>query len=184
MPGPLIDEDLGPKLHKFLADLGLGSRREMERWITAGRVEVNGRAAVLGERVTDSDRVLVDGKRVDKQRTAASRVIVLNKLAGVVCTRRDEAGRKTVFDSLPKLSHGRWIAIGRLDIQTTGLLLLTTDGALAHRMMHPSTGLDREYAVRVNGEISEADQAASGGWRGGRRRAARVLRHSLLRRLG
>ena len=150
------EDTAGPKLHKFLADLGLGSRREMERWITAGRVKVNGRPAVLGERLETSDRVTVDGRRVDKRGTAPTRVLVLNKRAGVICSRRDEAGRPCVFDDLPRLKQGRWITIGRLDIQTTGLLLVTTDGELANRMMHPRTGLDREYAVRVNGEIPDA----------------------------
>lgn len=148
--------DAGPKLHKFLADLGLGSRREMERWISAGRVQVNGRVATLGDRLAETDHVSVDGKRVDKMPTAPTRVLVLNKPTGLVCSRRDEAGRASVFDDLPRLKQGRWISIGRLDIQTSGLLLFTTDGNLANRMMRPSTGLDREYAVRVGSEISQA----------------------------
>lgn len=155
-----MDTPAGPKLHKLLADLGLGSRREMERWIAAGRVQVNGRAAVVGERVAETDHVSVDGARVGAARmgktAARTRVLVLNKLAGVVCSRRDDAGRVTVFDDLPALKAGRWISVGRLDVQTTGLLVMTTDGNLAHRMMHPGTGLDREYAVRVNARLDDS----------------------------
>ena len=137
------------KLQKVLAGRGLGSRREVEGWIAAGRVTVNGKTAHLGQRVVEGDIIALDGRKLAARSAEPSRVLVLNKAAGVICTRRDPQGRRSVFEGLPTLRAGRWIAIGRLDIQTTGLLLLTTDGALAHRMMHPSTGLDREYAVRV-----------------------------------
>ena len=137
------------KLQKVLAGRGLGSRREVEGWIAAGRVTVNGKTAHLGQRVVEGDIIALDGRKLAARSGEPSRVLVLNKAAGVICTRRDPQGRRSVFEGLPTLRAGRWIAIGRLDIQTTGLLLLTTDGALAHRMMHPSTGLDREYAVRV-----------------------------------
>ena len=144
------------KLQKVLADQGFGSRRELERWIAAGRVTVNGETAHLGQRVGEADVIALDGRKLSLPRTSdPSRVLVLNKAAGVVCSRRDPEGRRSVFDGLPSLRRGRWIAVGRLDIQTTGLLLLTNDGALAHRMMHPSTGLDREYAVRVDGRLDD-----------------------------
>ena len=145
----------GDKIQKTLATLGLGSRREIESWIKVGRVIVNGEAAHIGQRITERDRVEVDGKRVQLHGGSAPQVIILNKTAGVVCSRRDPEGRRTVFEDLPELRKGRWISIGRLDMQTTGLLLLTTDGELANRMMHPSTGLDREYAVRVNGRLDD-----------------------------
>ena len=162
-PGPTNEPEDDPapasgpseKLHKALAAAGLGSRREIERWIAAGRVSVNGEPAHVGQRVAASDRLEVDGKRVKHQGAAATEVLVLNKAAGVVCTRHDPEGRTTVFDDLPKLHSGRWVSVGRLDIQTSGLLVLTSDGALAHKMMHPSTGLDREYAVRVNGKLED-----------------------------
>ncbi len=154
-------EPLGDKLQKVLAEAGLGSRREMERWIKNGRVVVNGEPAHLGQRVGPDARIAVDGKSL-KPRTrkgveqgAAPRVLLYNKPVGEVCTRKDPEGRKTIFDNLPELGSGRWISIGRLDIATGGLLLLSTDGTLANRMMHPSTGLDREYAVRVNGMLSD-----------------------------
>jgi len=148
------------KLQKVLADLGLGSRRELERWIEAGRVMVAGTPAHIGQRVGPDDEILVDGRPARRRRTAEvpARVLLYNKPVGEVCTRSDPEGRPTVFEHLPAASGGRWISIGRLDIATSGLLLLTNDGALANRMMHPSTGLDREYAVRVNGVLTEAQR--------------------------
>ncbi|MXY05448.1 MAG: rRNA pseudouridine synthase, partial [Gammaproteobacteria bacterium] len=138
-----------PRLQKALAEMGHGSRRQVEQWIADGRVFVNGEPARLGQRVEPGDAIALDGKPLSGHRPGTSRVLVLNKPEGLVCTRRDPEGRRTVFDGLPRLRQGRWIAVGRLDIATTGLLVLTNDGALAHRMMHPSTGLDREYAVRA-----------------------------------
>lgn len=132
----------------------------MEQWIAAGRVTVNDAPAHTGQRVRYADVLAVDGRPVARQPASGCRVLVLNKRAGVICTRRDPEGRPTVFDALPPLKQGRWISIGRLDVQTSGLLLITNDGALAHRMMHPSTGLDREYAVRVGGQLSD-DQIAA-----------------------
>ena len=158
-PAPLA---ASVKLQKFLADEGLGSRRELERWISAGRIEVNGAKATLGDRVLGNERIVVDGKPlVGRARSNAShpRVLLLNKPEGVICTRRDPEGRKTVFADLPRLRAGRWISIGRLDVATTGLLLMCNDGELAHRMMHPSTGLDREYAVRTD-VVLEDEQLA------------------------
>ena len=146
---------MSEKLQKALADRGLGSRREMERWIQAGRVAVNGERATIGARVEASDRIVVDGQPVADASSTHCRVLVLNKPEGVIVTRRDPKGRASIFDDLPRLAGGRWITVGRLDINTGGLLLLTNSGALANRLMHPSTGIDREYAVRVNGLLED-----------------------------
>lgn len=145
------------KLHKVLARSGVGSRREMERWISAGRVAVNGQVATLGDRISESDTVKVDGEDVNLifDRQAQRRVLVYNKPVGEICTRHDPEGRPTVFRHLPPLKEGRWIAIGRLDINTSGLLLFTTDGELANALMHPSAQIDREYAVRVLGNVDD-----------------------------
>lgn len=148
------------KLQKVLAGLGLGSRRQIEGWIEAGRVTVNGELATLGQRVLVDDRIRLDGSLVRRGQAPEARVLLLNKADGVVCSRRDPDGRPTCFDGLPKLTTGRWINVGRLDINTTGVLLLTNDGALAHRLAHPSTGLDREYAVRVNRKLNEVELEA------------------------
>jgi 23S rRNA pseudouridine2605 synthase len=147
---------MSEKLQKILAQAGIGSRREMERWIEQGRVKLNGETAKLGERATSHDEILVDGKKIEHGGRAARRVLVYNKPEGEVCTRNDPEGRPTVFDNLPKLKGERWIAVGRLDINTSGLLLFTTDGELANKLMHPSTNtVDREYAVRVAGEVTD-----------------------------
>jgi 23S rRNA pseudouridine2605 synthase len=145
----------GEKLQKVLARTGLGSRREMERWIEAGRVSVNGKVAGLGDRVTDRARVSVDGKPLDRAPAKETRCILYHKPTGEVCTRSDPQGRRTVFARLPKLRSGRWISIGRLDYNTSGLLLFTTDGELANALMHPSANIEREYMVRVMGEVDE-----------------------------
>jgi 23S rRNA pseudouridine2605 synthase len=147
------------KIHKVLAATGMGSRREIESWISAGRVAVNGEPAHVGQRVEPSDRIEVDGVAINLRGQPAPEIIILNKSGGVVCSRKDEEGRPTIFDDLPRLKRGRWISIGRLDLQTTGLLLLTNDGTLANKMMHPSTGLDREYAVRINARLEEDELA-------------------------
>ena len=148
----------GARLHKALADLGLGSRREIEGWIEAGRVTVNGRRAVLGQRLAHGDRVAVDGKpvRLPDAEPAAIRVIAYNKPEGEICSRRDPEGRPTVFAALPRLRDGRWIIVGRLDLNTTGLLLATDSGELANRLMHPGSSIEREYLVRVLGEVDPA----------------------------
>jgi len=143
------------KIHKVLAATGMGSRREIESWIDDGRIAVNGEPAHVGQRVTSDDRIEVDGVAIDLRNRPVPEIIILNKAAGFVSSRKDEEGRPTIFDDLPRLKRGRWISVGRLDLQTTGLLLLTNDGTLANRMMHPSTGLDREYAVRINARLSE-----------------------------
>ncbi|WP_106477523.1 23S rRNA pseudouridine(2605) synthase RluB [Phytohalomonas tamaricis] len=142
------------KLQKVLARAGLGSRREMETAIVAGRVTVNGDVAKLGDRVAVTDNVQFEGRQVvlKDNEAIARRVIMYNKPEGELCTRKDPEGRRTVFERLPRLKGERWIAIGRLDINTSGLLLFTTDGELANRLMHPSMQIEREYAVRVMGE--------------------------------
>ncbi len=150
------------KLQKVLARAGLGSRREMETAIAAGRVQVNGQVATLGDRIETRDRVLFDNRPVTLRAAeeVPRRVIMYNKPEGELCTRKDPEGRRTVFDRLPRLKGERWIAIGRLDINTSGLLLFTTDGELANRLMHPSTQVEREYAVRVMGEVSKEQVVA------------------------
>jgi len=146
---------MSEKLQKILAQAGIGSRREMERWIEQGRVHLNGELAKLGERAGADDEIKVDGRKVDHAAEAPRRVLVYNKPEGEVCTRNDPDGRPTVFDNLPRIKGERWIAVGRLDINTAGLLLFTTDGELANKLMHPSTNtVDREYAVRVAGEVT------------------------------
>ena len=149
---------MSEKLQKVLARAGFGSRRELEVWISQGRVRVNGRIAMLGDRVSVDDKVVVDGKKLAPQiKTQNSRrVLLYNKPEGEISSRSDPKRRSTVYDRLPPLRHGRWVAVGRLDINTSGLLLFTTDGELANRLMHPSSNIEREYAVRVMGEVSDA----------------------------
>ncbi len=144
------------RLQKVLATAGVGSRRQVEDWIREGRVSVNGVPAELGMKVTAADRVEVDGRRIhlEKRLEQSPRILAYNKPEGVVTTRHDPEGRATVFDDLPDLSRGRWIAVGRLDINTSGLLLFTNDGALADRLMHPSSEISREYACRVLGDVT------------------------------
>ena len=144
----------GEKLQKVLARAGLGSRREMERWIERGRVAIEGKAACLGDRVHRGQRVEVDGKALETEQTA-TRCLLYHKPGGEICSRRDPDGRRTVFDRLPRLKSGRWIAVGRLDYHTSGLLIFTTDGELANRLMHPGAQIEREYLVRVRGEVSD-----------------------------
>jgi 23S rRNA pseudouridine2605 synthase len=144
------------RLQKVMASAGLGSRRALEKQIDAGAIEVNGKVAELGCVVSKGDTVsLLDQRWRVVSRPAQQRSLIYNKPEGEVTTRSDPQGRPTVFDRLPSLRHGRWIAVGRLDINTTGLLLLTTDGQLAHAMMHPSSNVDREYACRIRGKASE-----------------------------
>ena len=152
-------EDDSQKLQKVIAASGRGSRRQIENWIADGRVSVNGQVAHLGQRVSAKDEIIVDGAVVETATASAPQVLMLNKAAGLVCSRRDPEGRGTIFDQLPRLQDSRWVTVGRLDINTTGLLLVTNDGSLAHRMMHPSTGLDREYAVRVNKKLDDDEIA-------------------------
>lgn len=145
---------MSEKLQKVLAAHGLGSRREMERWISDGRVSVNGNTAELGARVEEGVQIRVDGHLVCTTGAPnVCRVLMYNKPEGEICSRNDPDGRTTVFERLPHITNGRWIAVGRLDINTCGLLLFTNDGELANRLMHPRCEVEREYAVRVFGEV-------------------------------
>lgn len=147
---------MSEKLHKLLANAGYGSRREMERWIEAGRLIINGKIAVTADRVSEGDKVKLDGRYIDfKFTTSKPRVLMYHKPEGEICTRHDPEGRANVFAKLPKLKTARWIAVGRLDINTSGLLLFTTDGMLANKLMHPSAEIEREYAVRVLGDVTD-----------------------------
>ena len=145
------------RIQKLLAETGLCSRREAERWIADQRITVNGQTAKLGDRAGRSDDIRCDGRVVKLAESGRlTRILAYNKPIGEVCSRNDPDGRKTVFDHLPKTKGERWVNVGRLDINTSGLLLFTTDGELANKLMHPSTGVDREYAVRIRGEVDEA----------------------------
>ena len=138
----------------MLAGAGLGSRREMEQWIAAGRVSVNGEPAGVGTRVGAGDRVQVDGRPVRLRHGAAARVLLYHKPTGEIVSRDDPEGRPEVFDKLPRLRGAKWVAVGRLDFNTSGLLIFTTSGELANRLMHPRHRIEREYAVRVLGELT------------------------------
>lgn len=142
------------KLQKILANAGIASRRQVEAMIEAGRVSVNGEIVELGKRALLTDKIRIDGKLLRLNPSKKTRVLIYNKPIGEVCTRSDEEGRPTVFERLPILRDSRWVSIGRLDINTTGLLLFTNDGELANELMHPRNVVEREYAVRVYGEVS------------------------------
>lgn len=146
------------KLQKILARSGYGSRRELESMIAEGRIRVDDHIATLGERVTASSVISIDGHKatVRNEDEMPCRVLVYHKPEGELVTRKDPEGRATVYERMPFIANGRWIAVGRLDINTSGMLLMTTDGELANRLMHPSYEVEREYAVRVFGEASEA----------------------------
>ena len=149
---------MSEKLQKVLARSGVGSRREMEEYISAGRVTVDGKVAGLGDRINANQQVRVDGHpvKIAAEAEQVCRVIAYHKPEGEICSRIDPEGRPTVFDRLPKIKDSRWIAIGRLDINTSGLLLFTTDGEMANRLMHPKFEVEREYAVRVFGDVNDA----------------------------
>ncbi len=160
MGSKILSGDFSPgaseKLHKVLAERGLGSRRQMEQWIQAGRVIVDGETAHIGQRVSRDATIEVDGKRLrEPSASDIPRILVMNKRVGEIVSRKDPQGRPSIFSHLPVLKQGRWISVGRLDINTSGLLLLTNNGLLAHRLMHPSSTIDREYAVRIIGELSD-----------------------------
>ncbi|WP_062309980.1 pseudouridine synthase [Polynucleobacter sinensis] len=155
-----IDDEDTVKLHKVLADVGMGSRRDMEDLIIQGRVSVNGLPAHIGQRIGPTDQVRINGKQVHRKiQTKPPRVIMYHKPSGEIVSQSDPEGRPTVFDRLPKPRQGRWIAVGRLDFNTEGLLLFTTSGELANRLMHPRYGIEREYAVRILGELSQENMA-------------------------
>lgn len=139
------------RLQKLLASAGHGSRRQIEQWIREQRVTVGGRIAQLGDRAEPGADVRLDGRPLKSSEAEERAVLIYHKPAGEMTTRKDPAGRPTVFERLPPPPSGRWVVIGRLDVNTTGLLLFTTDGALAHRLMHPSAQMEREYLVRVHG---------------------------------
>ncbi len=146
----------GERLQKVLAQKGLGSRREIETFIAEKRITVDGAKATLGVRISGHEIIRIDGRKVANFdiNCPTRRVIAYHKAEGEICTRNDPEGRQTVFSRLPKIKGERWIAVGRLDINTSGLLLFTTDGELANKLMHPSSGIEREYAVRVFGEVT------------------------------
>ncbi len=147
------------KIQKILARAGLGSRREAEKWIAEGRVKVNGKVATLGDRIDGTETVEFDGRavKISAAKDQKCRVILYHKPEGEVSTRKDPENRPTVFAKLPPLKEQRWIAVGRLDINTTGLMLFTTDGELANALMHPSNEIDREYLCRVRSDRGSID---------------------------
>lgn len=145
------------RIQKWLAARGVGSRREIEGWISEQRLRIDGKIAVLGQKMTGHERITLDGRplKVSPELDAPRRVLMYHKPVGEVCTRKDPENRRDVFRALPRLRQGRWVSIGRLDLNTAGLLLFTTDGNLAHQLMHPSAQIEREYWVRVGGEVNE-----------------------------
>ncbi|MDR3417334.1 MAG: pseudouridine synthase [Nevskia sp.] len=147
---------MSERIQKVLAEAGVASRRAVEALIAEGRISVNGEPATLGQKIGPADRVKVDGRAVRlSHKPAKTRVLLYKKRVGELVTRDDPEGRKTIFRKLPELDSGRWIAVGRLDLNTSGLLLLTNDGELARRLTHPSFEIEREYAVRVLGEMDD-----------------------------
>ena len=147
---------MADRIQKVLANAGVGSRREVERWIQQGRLVIGNRRAQLGDQLHGDERVFLDGRllRVERQVGRSAETIVYYKPAGEITSRKDPEGRPTVFERIKPPRHGRWVSVGRLDINTSGLLLLTTDGELAHRLMHPSYEISREYSVRILGRLS------------------------------
>jgi 23S rRNA pseudouridine2605 synthase len=147
---------MSEKIQKVLAAAGLGSRRQLEVWIKEGRITVNGQVAKLGDRITSEEKVKVDGREINlvKSQSKKTRVLLYHKPEGEICSHADPEKRPSVFDRLPMIRNGRWISIGRLDFNTSGVLLLTNDGELANRLMHPSAEIEREYAVRVQGDVT------------------------------
>lgn len=145
------------KIQKILARAGLGSRRQLEQMIAAGRVSVDGKVVNIGARIATTARVKIDGRVVKllPKEAEATRILVYHKTVDEICTRHDPQKRPTVFTKLPPLTNGRWLSIGRLDINTAGLLLFTNDGELAHQLMHPRQAIHREYAVRIYGQVDK-----------------------------
>jgi 23S rRNA pseudouridine2605 synthase len=155
--GDTVVDDSG-RIQKMLARAGLGSRRQIEQWMVEGKVFINGRLAKPGDRCGIQDRIIVNGHQINlnKRCSAPTRVLLYHKPVGEVVSRRDPEGRPVIFTQLPKLEAGRWIAVGRLDLNTQGLMLVTTNGELANRMMHPSREFEREYAVRIFGHVNDS----------------------------
>ena len=151
----LLTNFMPERLQKLIANAGYGSRRWAERLIDQGRISINNREAKLGDKAILSDQITIDGRSIDLKRYSEveTKVLILNKQAGIICTNKDEEGRKSVFDFLPE--NTRWIMVGRLDLNTSGLLLFTNNGDLANKLMHPSYEIDREYAVRVLGKVED-----------------------------
>jgi 23S rRNA pseudouridine2605 synthase len=154
----VLEQEAGERIQKILARGGIGSRREIERWITDGRIKLNGNTATLGDRIKTGDYLQINNRVVHWEKFAEqpTRVLLYHKATGEVVTRRDPEGRPVVFTQLPKIPGARWISVGRLDINTSGLLLVTNNGELANHLMHPSTQVEREYAVRILGNVSDA----------------------------
>lgn len=148
---------MAERIQKILSRAGYGSRREIERWVAAGEITVNGAVAKPGQAISETDKVVLRGQfiKLSNKLKARPQVLLYHKQMGEICSRNDPEGRPTVFDNLPKLTSGRWIQVGRLDINTDGLLLFTTDGELANRLMHPSYEVEREYASRILGNVTE-----------------------------
>ncbi|MBL6900489.1 rRNA pseudouridine synthase [Gammaproteobacteria bacterium] len=145
------------RIHKILADHGIGSRRGIEKLITQKKVTVNGTLASIGQFVSERDIFEIDGKtiKLSKKDPTKKRILMYNKKVGEISSRNDPDHKKTIFDSLPRLRSGRWVSIGRLDINTSGLILFTNDGTLANKLMHPSSNIEREYVARVHGHVTE-----------------------------
>lgn len=145
------------KLQKIMAAAGIASRRESERWIEAGRVSVNGKISSIGDRASTNDTIRVDGKpiRMTKPEDFKRVMIVYHKPEGEISTRKDPEGRPTIFDTLPKIRNSRWLSVGRLDFNTSGLIFFTNDGEIANKLMHPSLEIVRKYAVRVRGQVHD-----------------------------
>jgi 23S rRNA pseudouridine2605 synthase len=148
---------LKTRIHKILADHGIGSRRGIESLIKQRKVKVNGELATLGQLVSEHDIFEVEGRtvRLSKKDPSKKRILMYNKRVGEISSRNDPDHKKTIFDSLPKLKSGRWVSVGRLDINTSGLILFTNDGSLANQLMHPSSNIEREYIARVHGQVTD-----------------------------
>lgn len=143
------------RIQKVLATLGLGSRRQIEKWIQNGHITVNGMIPTLGTKISLKDEVRLDGRKISLlQASVETKLLMYHKPVGEVCTRSDPEGRRTIYENLPKLSIGKWISVGRLDFNTSGLLLLTTNGELANELMHPRCEIEREYYVKVRGDVT------------------------------